>query len=375
MRSHWAVCGEYPNGLKAGQENTDGGALHDGFLMSMLTSKGFGRSLRQSTRTYGRARMNIPARISLVILLSAAAAGCAPYKNTRVLEAEERLLVYTETTTGAGATKVTTGVMCPEPSPDALKTLAASMNIEKQDVAAIAAAYSEGGANIGLRTHSIQLLRDQLFSICQAYANNAITKPAYQMLLTRNQRNTVALMAVEQLTGVLRSPSVTLAGSSSVSTNKDLIASLEKNKEQAIKAYEALSAEEKKKKEEVHKAELADYEKKIKEAKDKIITAVVAAESTPGANAGLDPKAVDKVADTVKHITDQVNDVNDLFYICLDVMQTIPANGQAVPAELDATCRLVFKEAGNILVKSMAATEGVGERPSSHMVVRMKKRK
>lgn len=319
--------------------------------------------------------MNIPARIYLVILLSAAAAGCAPYKNTRVLEAEERLLVYTETTTGTGAAKVTTGVMCPEPSPDALKTLAASMNIEKQDVAAIAAAYSEGGANIGLRTHSIQLLRDQLFSICQAYANNAITKPAYQMLLTRNQRNTVALMAVEQLTGVLRSPNVTLAGLSSVGTNKDLIASLEKNKEQAVKAHEALTADEKKKKEEAHKAELADYDKKIKEAKDKIVTAAVAAESTPSANAGLDSKAVDKVADTVKHITDQVNDVNDLFYICLDVMQTIPANGQTVPAELDTTCRLVFKEAGTVVVKSMAATENTGERRSSRMVVRTKKRK
>ncbi|WP_434157803.1 hypothetical protein [Stutzerimonas stutzeri] len=172
--------------------------------------------------------MNIPARISLVVLLAATAFGCAPYKNTRVLEAEERLLVYTETTKGEGKDKVTTGVMCPEPSPDALKTLAASMNVEKQDVAAIAAAHSEGGANIGLRTHSIQLLRDQLFSMCQAYANGAITKPAYQMLLTRNQRNTVALMAVEQLTGVLRTPSVTLSGASSIGTNKELIDSLKK---------------------------------------------------------------------------------------------------------------------------------------------------
>lgn len=215
--------------------------------------------------------MSIPARISLAVLLAVTAAGCTPYKNTRVLEAEERLLVYTEKTTEFSNHKVTTGVMCPEPSPDALKTLAASMNIEKQDVAAMAAAYSEGGANIGLRTHSIQLLRDQLFSICQGYANGAITAPAYQMLLTRNQRNTVALMAVEQLTGVLRTPNVTLSGASSVGTNKELIDSLEKNKEQAVKAYDTLPADEKKKKEEAHKAELAEYDKKIKAAKEKML--------------------------------------------------------------------------------------------------------
>lgn len=286
--------------------------------------------------------MNIPARISLVAVFAATIVGCAPYKNTRVLEAEERLLIYTETTTGSGADEVTTGIMCPEPSPDALKTLAASMNVEKQDVAAIAAAYSEGGANIGLRTHSIQLLRDQLFSICQAYANKAITAPSYQMLLTRNQRNTVALMAVEQLTGVLRTSNVTLSGSSSAGVNNDLVKALETLKEEAEKSFKALPADEQKKKEEEHKAKVADYEKQIKSAKERLVSTAVAAESKPGSYTGLDPTAVASVTEAVKHITDQVNGVNDLFYICLDVVQSFPENNTPIPEGLLTRCNEAF---------------------------------
>jgi len=307
--------------------------------------------------------MELSARVSLVVLIAVTVNGCAPYKNSRALEAEERLLIYTETTKGVGNNKVTTGIMCPEPSPDALKTLAASMNVEKQDVAAIAAAYSEGGANIGLRTHSIQLLRDQLFSICQAYANGALTKPAYQMLLTRNQRNTVALMAVEQLTGVLRTPSVTLSGSSSVGPNKDLINAVEKLKEQAEKDFNALTADEKVQNEEGYKDKISGYDKQIKDAKDQIVAATVIADSKPGSSAGIDSASVDKVVAAVQHITDQVNDVNDLFYICLDVIQTIPANGGEIPPALTDTCSLVFQEAKNRGVKSLPGTTSGGGGP------------
>ncbi|MDO7896006.1 hypothetical protein [Pseudomonas citrulli] len=301
--------------------------------------------------------MKRPTCVSLAFIMLAIVAGCAPYKNSRTLEAEDRLLLYTEMTKGTGAEKVKTDVMCPEPSPDALKTLAASMSVEKQDVAALAAAYSEGGANIGLRTHSIQLLRDQLFSICQAYANGALSKPAYQMLLTRNQRNTVALMAVEQLTGVLRTPSVTLSGASSVGPNNDLIKAVEKLKEGAEKDFNALSAEDKKKAEEAYKAKIAAYDKQIKDAKDQIVAAAVSTESKPGSNGGIDSASVGAVVTAVQHITDQVNDVNDLFYICLEVIQTAPANGAQIPAALKDTCDQVFQQAKDRGVKGGA---GVG---------------
>lgn len=131
--------------------------------------------------------MSMPTRFSLVVLLAVITAGCAPYKNTRVLEADKRVVVYSERASSDTPDARKIQVMCSEPSPDALKTLAGSLSVEKQNVAALAAAYSEAGANIGLRTQSIQLLRDQLFAICQGYANEGISGPAYQMMLTRTR--------------------------------------------------------------------------------------------------------------------------------------------------------------------------------------------
>lgn len=285
------------------------------------------------------------AHITSAILLTGTLTGCVPYTHTRILEAEERAILFTErpASTDTNARKIQ--VLCPEPSPDALKTLAASMTVEKQDVAAIAAAYSEAGANIGLRTHSIQLLRDQLFAICQAYANEGITAPTYQMLLIRNQRNTVALMAIEQLTGVLKTPAVTLSGASSIGPNKALITALEQLKAAAEKEYNALSAADKDKEAgKALKAKIDGYDAGIKKAKDEVVAAAATAESKPGAGGGIDPASVDKVTDAIKHITDEVNGVNDLFYICLDVVQTFHKNSTPIPLGLLNRCNEAFEK-------------------------------
>lgn len=287
--------------------------------------------------------MKLITQFTSAILLVGMLAACVPYTHTRVLEAEERAIFFTERPASSDANARKIQVLCPEPSPDALKTLAASMNVEKQEVAAIAAAYSEAGANIGLRTHSIQLLRDQLFAICQAYANEGITAPTYQMLLTRNQRNTVALMAIEQLTGVLRTPAVTLSGASSIGPNKALITALEQLKAGSEKEYNALSAADKDKEGgKALKAKIDAYDADIKKAKDEVVAAAATAESKPGSGGGVDPASVDKVTEAVKHITDQVNGVTDLFYVCLDVVQTFPKNSIPIPSGLLARCNDAF---------------------------------
>lgn len=296
--------------------------------------------------------MKLIGQLSLMISIIASVSACAPYTHTRVLEAEERAIFYTERE-DANSQKIK--IMCSEPSPDALKTLAASMNVEKQDVATIAAAYSEAGANIGLRTHSIQLLRDQLFAICQAYANEGITGQTYQMMLTRNQRNTVALMAIEQLTGVLRSPTVELSGSSSIGPNQDLIKAYTKNKESAETKYKALSAADQQKPDGVAlKAEIDDYIAKIDKAEKAIVIATANASNKPAVGGGaLDPASVKIVTDAVQHISDQVTGMNDLFYICLDVHQTYKAKQWgSLPAELAARCDDAFKNTPSTDIKS-----------------------
>ncbi|WP_330214233.1 hypothetical protein [Pseudomonas sp. AM8] len=296
------------------------------------------------------------ARFSLMVLVGASVSACTPYTHTRVLEAEERAIFYTERqddshTTNPGKIQI----VCSEPSPDALKVLAASMSVEKQEVAKIAAAYSEAGANIGLRTHSIQLLRDQLFAICQAYANGGITGPTYQMMLTRNQRNTVALMAIEQLTGVLRSPSVELSGASSIGPNQDLVEALKKLKGNAEDKYSALSAADKNKPEGTAlKAAIDGYAADIAKAEKAIVSAVANATNKPAAGGGVDPASVSTVTAAIQHISDQVTGMTDLFYICLDVNQTYKAKGWgALPTELATRCDGAFKNTPTIDIKSL----------------------
>ncbi|MDW3711165.1 MULTISPECIES: hypothetical protein [unclassified Pseudomonas] len=289
--------------------------------------------------------MNTPTRISLVVLLAVTAAGCATHKNARALEAEERLLIYSERPLNNADNARKIKVMCAEPSPDALKTLAASMNVEKQEVATIAAAYSEAGANIGLRTHTIQLLRDQLFAICQGFANEGISAPAYQMMLTRNQRNTVALMAIEQLTGVLKTPSVKLSGSASIGPNKELIDLNKKLKDAAEAKLKAVPAADKDKPETIAlKKEIENYDAAIAKAEKAIVAAATATDAQTIQGGGADQNTVSAVTATVKSITDQILGQNDNFYVCLDAYQTAKQYGVAVPTEIDTRCKKIFAD-------------------------------
>jgi len=266
---------------------------------------------------------------------------CAPYQKSRVLEADERLLTYS---TRMDAKK--TEVLCPEPSPDALKTLAGSLSVEKENVAALAAAFQESGASIGLRTHSIQLLRDQLFSICQAYGNSGITPSAYRMMLTRNQRNTVALMAIEQLTGVVRSPSVTLSGSATAD-RAGTVLELTTQLNAANSKYKAMDASTDEAKQ--LKLSIDSIEGALKEARKSLVTASGSSASTVASTSEVSKDVLAVVAASVEKIAGSVIGVDDQFYLCLDLYESI-GEGR-VPAILRARCSAVF--ARDLTVKGL----------------------
>lgn len=105
-------------------------------------------------------------------------------------------------------------VVCAEPSPDALSAYAMQLGLEgsipSQGALKLAAASQESSAYIGLRTQSIQLLRDAMYRNCEAYANGAIDKAQYGIATRRHQRSMVALLAIEQLTGAVRVPPITI---------------------------------------------------------------------------------------------------------------------------------------------------------------------
>lgn len=301
---------------------------------------------------------------SVLIVGACLLTGCAPYQKSRVLEADERLLTYSTRVDMSGKN---TEVLCPEPSPDALKTLAGSLSLEKEDVAALAAAFQESGASIGLRTHSIQLLRDQLYSICQAYGNSGITPSAYRMMLTRNQRNTVALMAIEQLTGVVRSPSVTLSGSATAD-RAGTILELTNQLNAANAKYKGMDAATDEAKQ--LKVSIDSIEAALKKARKSLVTASGSSASTLASTSEINKDVMAVVAASVEKIAGSVIGVDDQFYLCLDLYESI---GEArVPTTLKDRCSAVFARDLDYGVKSLGQSgqqSGPPTRPGDEGVV------
>ena len=108
------------------------------------------------------------------------------------------------------------GVVCAEPSPDALSAFAASFGASTAnpgtDAVSLAAAFQSTAASIGLRTQSITLMRDALYRICEAYYGRALTGPAVMTLLAQSQNLTAAILAIEQITGPVVANQVVLQG-------------------------------------------------------------------------------------------------------------------------------------------------------------------
>lgn len=128
-----------------------------------------------------------------------------------------------QTTKYKGTEAVT--IVCAEPSPDALSAISSNLgfNLEKDDIkAAFNAVVAEGASTIGIRTSSIQLLRDALYRACEAYASGALTPDAYNRLSKRYQKSMVTLLAIEQLTSSVYPPSMTLSSTANNQYNKHI---------------------------------------------------------------------------------------------------------------------------------------------------------
>ncbi|WP_288253343.1 hypothetical protein [uncultured Hydrogenophaga sp.] len=134
-------------------------------------------------------------------------------------------------------------VVCAEPSPDALTTLSASAGAdllatlntagnkslegatedERRDARAqanLAAALSEQGAFVGLRTQSIQLLRDAMYRLCEGYASGAIGASDFAAMQKRYQNTMLGLLAIEQLTRPVVAAQVALVSNASAASGQ-----------------------------------------------------------------------------------------------------------------------------------------------------------
>jgi len=116
--------------------------------------------------------------------------------------------------------------VCAEPSPDAMSSTAmeaaAKGGVPSQVSVELAVALQNSAAFVGLRTASIQLLRDFGYRLCEAYLSGAIDEGQYDLLMRRFQKNVVALLAIEQLTGAIKAPPVVLTSRGNAETSQSL---------------------------------------------------------------------------------------------------------------------------------------------------------
>ncbi|MBO1540645.1 hypothetical protein [Pseudomonas sp. OA65] len=149
-------------------------------------------------------------------------------------------------------------VVCAEPSPDAMASLAyelaAKGGYPGKASGELAFAMQDGAAFTGIRTQSIQLLRDFGYRLCESYMSGSISAPQYDLLMRRFQKNTVALLAIEQLTGTVKAPPIALTTSGRAEATK----SLSEQRAEREKVSDKVSALE---------AEKTAVDKKISDAK------------------------------------------------------------------------------------------------------------
>jgi hypothetical protein len=143
--------------------------------------------------------------------------------------------------------------ICAEPSPDALAAYGASIGGSVRQAtgtqAQLATAIAEQAASIGLRTQSIQLMRDAMYRACEGYLSGGIGGSEFYSLQRRFQNLTLGLLAIEQLTGAVKADQATLSTNSAAGTGGNTeaeVAALGKAREDADAAktrYDAAQAQ------------------------------------------------------------------------------------------------------------------------------------
>jgi hypothetical protein len=82
------------------------------------------------------------------------------------------------------------------------QAFAAQAEVAGKGGGSISASMNEAVASLGIRTATIQLLRDGLYRACEAYRNGAINEFGYAMLLSNYDDVMIRLLAIEGLTSM-----------------------------------------------------------------------------------------------------------------------------------------------------------------------------
>lgn len=120
-------------------------------------------------------------------------------------------------------------IICARPAPDAIAADGGGFTFNgaftTDQSIDMDGASGQGVAGIGLRTQSIQLLRDAMYRNCEALQNGGIDGFEFGIMQRRFQSNLIAILAVEQLTGAVEGPTAAVSAQSSASAGEEPSAS------------------------------------------------------------------------------------------------------------------------------------------------------
>jgi len=164
------------------------------------------------------------------------------------LDIKQRAIFSMPRKVASNGVEVSSVVVCAEPSSDALavNSVGGGLGVTGTSGPQVqgALATGESAASVGLRTQSIQLLRDGLFSNCMSYLGGGLAPDEFYELQRRSQNFTLGLLAIEQLTGAVKAQQATLASNASASTGSENTdketAALDDARKQLVDAQKAL---------------------------------------------------------------------------------------------------------------------------------------
>ena len=145
------------------------------------------------------------------------------------VDAKQRLVLANRDRSEASRKRGTDGwtTLCAEPSPDVFaavaSALAGQVNVPQEAMAQLTGSLTESGSNIGVRTQTIQLLRDGMYRLCEAFMNRAMDKSTFGSLQKRYQHTMMGLLAIEQLTGPVTPTPIAVHASTTVDSGALLL--------------------------------------------------------------------------------------------------------------------------------------------------------
>lgn len=125
--------------------------------------------------------------------------------STLISDAKQRIVLTKTRGSQSGIDRI----VCAEPSPDVAQAVTSSISAAFEKAGAdskglsvnAAAKFGESVAQLGERMAVIQLIRDKMYRACEAYANGAVDKAAYTLMLARLDKTMVTLLSQEMAAG------------------------------------------------------------------------------------------------------------------------------------------------------------------------------